>query len=463
MFPDLSAIDQQARSTLGAYDPANVHSSPASAIPVAASSAVGAAASVGSAALSGLSAASGVVGSLLAAASSGLSTSAPSSQKADVRPISFTLLDASTGRSENVSLYVRPEDLTGTKPSRFAVHQSLGGDGAWLDDFGPGVKTMQISGHTGWHRDSGGLDGIDRFVALHSTVFARWHEWRAAAVQKGVDPNKISLIYTDALDNVSWVVVPGQFVLKRNRQRPLLAQYQISMTWVADHVSTPSSATPPGLQTPTPANASASLGGSVSALVSGASALSSKLTGSLAGLGSAVGAFTNMTAGVLSKVESVVAAGESVVSGPAQALVSIALNLASAGENVAHTIATIKSIPQSIKADVMAVAQAFTNAKCVISNVFRSAGYLPDYSSLYGASNCSSTTGGSPASQYVTSNPFPALYSAAPAPYTASPSAASSLSTLSNCDPALAPLSPADIASHLQVIAGGLSINSGSA
>src|ERR1035437_1247118 len=52
------------------------------------------------------------------------------------------------GISNGHTLTVNPEDLTVTEPSRVAVQQTMGG--AWVDSFGPGLRTINISGVTGW-------------------------------------------------------------------------------------------------------------------------------------------------------------------------------------------------------------------------------------------------------------------------------------------------------------------------
>ena len=50
---------------------------------------------------------------------------------------------------QSVMLAVRPEDLTRTEPNRATVHQTLGRSvTGWLDDFGVGLPTCNISKHT---------------------------------------------------------------------------------------------------------------------------------------------------------------------------------------------------------------------------------------------------------------------------------------------------------------------------
>lgn len=152
-------------------------------------------------------------------------------QKADVRPISFTLQNQGGGGTISMDLVIRPEDLNRTEPSRLSTIQTLGG--AWADNFGRGIGTVTIAGHTGWGQ-GGRPNGLGVFLALHDLVYTRWHAARAAAVDAGRDPDSVKLIFADALDEFVWVVAPQVFTLRRNKSRPLLSQYNIVLTWLAD-------------------------------------------------------------------------------------------------------------------------------------------------------------------------------------------------------------------------------------
>src|SRR3546814_6347174 len=161
----------------------------------------------------------------------------PASQKADVRPISFMLDDLAFGTPPtSVDLAIRPEDLTRGDPSRMDVQQTLGG--AWADNFGPGIPTINISGHTGWRRLVGSIgDGEARFQNLKSTVFDQWHLKRRDAVQAGRDPDLVQLVFSDALDGFTVVVAPMNFTLRRSKSRPLLYQYPIPLTVLDQNVN----------------------------------------------------------------------------------------------------------------------------------------------------------------------------------------------------------------------------------
>ena len=110
---------------------------------------------------------------------------APTDQRAGVRPISF-LLDAGGSLSDPVMLKVRPEDLTRTEPSRITVHQTLGRDrSGWADNFGAGLPTVTIAGHTGWRDTGTGEDGVKAFERLNTLVMQSYHAARQAAISVG--------------------------------------------------------------------------------------------------------------------------------------------------------------------------------------------------------------------------------------------------------------------------------------
>lgn len=129
---------------------------------------------------------------------------------------------------------IRPEELQYEEPTRTNIVQTMGG--AFVDDFGLGIKQVTIQGHTGWRGRSaaGGPDGAAFFRGLHEDVFLAFYRQRRAAVDAGRDPGTIFCVFTDALHDVSASVLPTAFQLRRNKSRPLLHQYKISMVILGD-------------------------------------------------------------------------------------------------------------------------------------------------------------------------------------------------------------------------------------
>lgn len=389
----------------------------------------------------------------------------PTDQRAGVRPISF-LLDNGGSVGSPVILKIRPEDLTRTEPSRITVHQTLGRDpspSGWVDNFGEGLPSITISGHTGW-RPAGltAEDGFNAFMQLNRLVAHDYHEAKQAAINRGSDPASVKLLFVDMLDEFSWSVAPTLFVLKRSRSRPLLLQYNISLQAVSTSIDNPLSSSPffgnvgAGLE---------SMGGVIGFLQSASAQVKGWVSQALAfvqpGLSSIAGVvqkFVNTSSQVFGAVTSTISAVKNGIGQTVNNLVGIAKGVAQTGINIFRTVAAIKSLPGYLKHSLARVAAAYTEAFCILRNSLRPRNTYDDYTGLYGASNCSSTTGGRPASAYVNSNAF-ALMQPEPQPVDISPRAVSSMSSLNRFDPALAPVPVATMGRYVTDINNGITIN----
>lgn len=376
-------------------------------------------------------------------------------QRAQVRPIAF-VLDNGGFLSEPVTLTIRPEDLTRNEPTRVAVHQTLGRDvSGWADDFGLGLPTCNISGHTGWGA-ANRPDGATAFTDLNNMVV---HDYQAAkqdAIDSGIDPRTVKLLFIDMLDDFAWNVKPTNFVLRRSKSRPLLFQYNIALQAISTDVENPIVVEPffgnessglnsLGTTTDKIANAVPSLGDIIA-----------KVTG-LTALASAVKSFAEWTTKVFGVALSVISAVKGAWTTVVNTVVGIARDLASVGSSVFKTIAAIRDLPAAIKADLAQISAAFNEVKCIFKNSLRQKKVYEDYSSLYGASNCSSTTGGLPPSLYASQNVFTLLR---PSDSTVSMSSAaySSVSAINQSDPVLAPMPLPEMSRHLGIINGGITV-----
>lgn len=381
----------------------------------------------------------------------------PSSQKAEFCPISFVLDDQTTGETPiSVTLRVRPEDLTYSNPSRLNVQQTLGG--AWADNWFEGIPSINLSGHTGWRTGADGLDGGERYQQLFDQVYTQWHQRRRNAIAAGVDPNLVQLIYNDALNNLSVVVMPNTFVLRRSRQRPLLCMYQIAMTVTNTETD------------PNANDSDTASGGFLDAADTQAVGLDSfaqsmtDLAGYVASaanfvpslIAGAVSGFLTMSQSVLGTVMAAVQAGSPI----AGQLVSIGQMVAIAGICAFQMLAAGTYATTAGLACIMDIAGVFMNIWCLLNNAINLQIFVPDYSSMFGASNCSSTNGGSPVSVFANSNPF---VSAAPTPPTVpvsiSPVAQQGLVTLSGTDPVLAPMSLTDLNTTMTNVNAGVTVS----
>lgn len=378
------------------------------------------------------------------------------SQKAGVRPISF-ILDNLGALSDPITLPIRPEDLTRTEPSRATVHQTLGREPVgWVDHFGEGMPQVTISGHTGWGYKPGlGRDGFQSFEALNELVAHRFPEFKQLAIDTGRDPADVQLLFVDMLDNFAWSVVPMQFVLRRSKSRPLLYQYNITLQAVA---TTPAA---PVIELPFFGSIAAgqfSLGRVTSFLdqvlstVEGLSAQAlAAIDAALAPVSATVKAFVSAS----NTVFKIVNTASNFVGEAAGKVIGIASDLAKVGTNVFRALSTAAGLPSAVKANLSQVAGAFNEVSCIFANSLRARGSYEEYSPLYGASNCSSTTGGRPASALADKNPFMLMQPAA-LPVRVASAALSGVSTLARMDPVLAPLPFSEVDRHLGNIVQGI-------
>lgn len=380
--------------------------------------------------------------------------STPQSQKADVKPISFILNDPGAGSPiTEIVLYVRPEELTRTDSSRTSVQQTMGG--AFADEFGAGVAAINVAGNTGWKTGSDAKDGLQRLTDLKTLVFDRWHAGRGRAYQQGNDPNEVQLLFADALNGFLANVIPGQFVLRRSKSRPLLAQYQIPMTVLSDITGTYSIPPAPQSSGVLAALGAASLLDSINSITSFMNGISSWIsTNILAPVKAFVGTVTQVCNAVLGAVNSVLGIGK--------ALMSVATTLVQCAAKVFQTIAAVVSLPGQIMGQVMGIASAFTNIFCLLKNALTGQSVYQDYTPLFGASNCSSTAGGSPISTYANQNAFESIVpmtSAAPGPVAITTPAQVSLAALAHMDPVLAPYTPAQLAAMVKSANDGMTVS----
>lgn len=129
---------------------------------------------------------------------------------------------------------INPEEYRKEEPNRVQVTQTIGG--AFVDDFGVGVPTFNIRGHTGWHTsfdpsDLDNKDGVEFFKKLLSisrsaTGDGLTHTFEDARAFRA---NR-ELVFINPQDGEGWEIVMNTFTLTRSASRPLLYQYDISFT-----------------------------------------------------------------------------------------------------------------------------------------------------------------------------------------------------------------------------------------
>lgn len=335
-----------------------------------------------------------------------------------------------------------------------SVQQTLGG--AWVDSFGPGLPTITIGGHTGWRRNNGenqdanGSDGIDRFLRLRDTIFDRWHLERSRAVNLGQDPATVQLVLVDALDRFTAVVVPQSFNLQRSRTRPLLMQYQISLLVLSEVPG----AAPAATKKADSQSALRKAGlNSLADTVARLQTLATYLRSLVKEIADPVRAFMALTIGVYQEVAAAIQSFDSI----ADDLISMARDLSRAGMNIARTISAVVSLPQNAMAKVMQISTAYSNAFCLFMNALKRAPTYDEYDDVYGASNCSSTSGGRPLSPFANLNTFEQVLPPIP-PFAVrmTATAQSNLQSLARTDVTLAPMSIDSLVSTVKAVNLGM-------
>lgn len=388
---------------------------------------------------------------------------APTDQRATSRPISF-LLEENGAVVESVMLAVRPEDLTRTEPNRATVHQTLGRSvTGWLDDFGVGLPTCNISGHTGWRYYEGlQKDGFQSFLDLNRLVQRTYPAARQAAIESGRDPASVKLLFVDLLDDFAWTVHPTQFVLRRSKSRPLLFQYNITLQAISTFIEV----LPPDVpETGTPAAGIRALelaewrlqNPSQWDLIKPYIPAAPGGGGLLGGLAGAIKGFMDLTKKILDKVLSITRGVTDFVSGMVNPVISMARDLAQAGTNIWRSVSAILNLPANIKAEVNRLAAAFNEVACIFANALKPRKTYEEYDGLYGASNCSSTTGGRGPSPFLDQNVFQ-LMAPGTAPVVATSSSLTALFALKNADPVLAPMSLPELARNTSAVVQGVSV-----
>lgn len=382
----------------------------------------------------------------------------PLSQKPDTSPIGFALVDVTRPgiHVQLLTLNIRPEEITITTPSRVTVQQTLGQSGesgAWIDEWGEGLVSINISGHTGWRTDAAQKSAVERLIALQGMI-NQWHSMRALAASEGRNPDGIKLAYSDGLNFVHMYVAPLNFMLKRSRSRPLLMMYQIAMIGTG-YISAAASLALDHMLAPKPTDQS------VGDSLASAMATMDKITASLNhATGILNTALPQLLAGPMNSFNSLTAAIVGTVNAtrqaPSASLNLLAADLCQGASNVWRVLAASISDPFASLLCGQA-ASAYETVLCLLKNVLIPPSQFPDFSAVYGSSNCSSTTGGSPVSQLA--NPLAAVYPNQVAPATQNDTAQFSTGALKNCDPVLAPPSVAALQGHLSNVANGTTIN----
>lgn len=386
------------------------------------------------------------------------------SQKADVRPITFVLDDESAGTFQELTLQIRPEELTVGFPSRLTVNQTM--NGGWVDSFGEGIEEGTFSGTLGWRASLTDNGGVERLINLKQLVYSNWHAGRAAAIAKGDDPTKVKLFLLDSLNNYGREIAPRVFDLKRSKSRPLLAMYRFSFVMLSKDLtgSTLTSSTSAVDNSSWFSSLTGTVSNWISSFSSSLSSIVSKVTEAYQWVNSTVIAplrsFVSSASTLFTSVYNLVSTGASLLS----TVKTVATKVASAASKVFSALSSSSSVSNVGAASLASVAREYTNLYCLLANAKVSAATYETYDTLYGASTCSSTNGGTSVSSYASTdtNTWEAVLAAdsTSSTVTVTSSASDALDTLSNADLVLSTLSQDDIVTALTTVNSGMTVAS---
>jgi hypothetical protein len=377
---------------------------------------------------------------------------APPSQT--YRQIGFSLQGAPTGPAD-FNFGIRPEELTVSEPSRLTVQSTLGG--AWADTFGVGVSTITLSGHNGWR---GGIlsSGEDLFQQLQATCFTGWHQAREDAVSQGQDPDSVQLFFTDSLDDIAVLVAPESFTLRRSKTSPLLMRYSIKLV-VLGPADGPVSAVDEiinALSNPL-RWLSARLGlTQIIAQINQYVGIARAVFGAAA---TAITNFVNVGVQLFASIADIAGQLQGQFTG---AILSIGIVYARAASTAFAVLADDSTLSDSEMLPMSQLSSAFYDAACSMSNGFNQIDAFPDYAAMRGASTCSSTGGGDPASVFTVQNVSALGYvvpSISPPPVEVTSDAAAAMAALSGqSDPLTMTDQQIAVADLMRRIGSGVSV-----
>lgn len=134
-----------------------------------------------------------------------------------------------------LTLPVNP-DIQYTRPWRTTPTQTI--QGAYVDNFGGGVPTLILSGHTGYWGGVGAYQGqpVDGFTAYNALNEGIIQYYFLLLQQQATATPAVTLQYINNIDEQFLTLMPTQnFQLLRSHSKPYLYQFQAQFIVLADH------------------------------------------------------------------------------------------------------------------------------------------------------------------------------------------------------------------------------------
>lgn len=144
-------------------------------------------------------------------------------------PINTVIMDAGLG--------IKPQNINIIRSARGAVFNTA--EAAFLNDYGEGYATINISGNTGFGGEFG--KGFQQFKNLELMFSSYLAARENTALPNGTNAfNGINLLYIDTLNAEAFSCYPLRFTLTRSSQsNPHLYYYNISLIALYDMLENP--------------------------------------------------------------------------------------------------------------------------------------------------------------------------------------------------------------------------------
>jgi hypothetical protein len=127
-----------------------------------------------------------------------------------------------------------PDEYTDIQPVRYSITQTPGG--YWLEDFGPGVREINIKGVTGFRKmaNSDGViqDGKTIMESLNNIINTAYLNRRRDLYNNKKDFRKVTMSFTVHGEDAKFydlIVHPINFSISRSKSNPLLYYYDIRL------------------------------------------------------------------------------------------------------------------------------------------------------------------------------------------------------------------------------------------
>lgn len=289
------------------------------------------------------------------------------------------VIDKNISKDQEFVFPINPEEFNLSRNERVQVVQTLGEP--FVDEYGKGMPTLTIRGTTGWRTRPSveNVDGHEAFVRLHRNFIDRYFDLRLQKIEAKLNPDDIILVVTNNVDDLSYKVIPQNFRLLRNRNKPLLYQYEITFAVLQD-LNAPA-ADEGALNLPFKPKSKNWL----TTLIDRTTPLTNKLRHFATPV-------CNTVAGFMEQSVSVLENAQSGVGDIANFLHGVSSGIKLALDATRNTQAFINNLPIEAILELNELTSVVGEFNCYLKNGLTES-WLPDFSGVCGVTDCASTHG----------------------------------------------------------------------